>query len=384
MVIGVLSERGASESRVALTPSAVRSLCAMGHLVVVESGAGIAAHFRNEEYLAAGARIVYTNEEVFGRADVLAKVSALAPEEIPMLRHGQAVLAFHHLATASRARVEALLATGATLIGYEILEDLDGDLPVLRAMSELAGQLSVHVAAHFLGTLHGGRGILLGGATGIPPAHVVILGGGSVGRAAARTARGNGAQVTVLDSSLAALRRVEESASGVVTEVAHCQAVERATAYADVLIGAILNRGERTPLVVTSEMVEGMKRGAVILDASIDQGGCVETIRPTTLRDPVFVHAGVTHYAVPNMTSAVARTASLALSHAALPRLAEIARTNVDAALATRPELGAGVYVHRGELVSTSVGTSIGVPTRPLATRLAGKSAERMFAGEGL
>jgi alanine dehydrogenase len=378
MVVGVLSERGASEDRVALIPAGARSLAALGHVVVVESGAGRAAHFRDEEYLAAGATVVYTREEVFGRADLLTKVSALAAEEVPLLREGQAVLAFHHLATASRSRIEALLASGATLIGYEILEDADGSLPVLPAMSELAGQLAVHVAAHLLGTPSGGRGILLGGAAGIPPAHVVILGAGSVGCAAARTATGNRAQVTVLDTSLAALRRVERSVGyGVVTEVAHAASIERAAAYADVLVGAILNRGERTPLVVTAGMVDGMKPGAVILDASIDQGGCVETIRPTTLRDPIFVRSGVTHYAVPNMTSAVARTASFALSHAALPFVAELASTDVDRALSARSELSAGVYTHRGQLVSRSVGRSLGLPAHPLTPRLVGAGEAR-------
>jgi alanine dehydrogenase len=380
MVIGVLAEPRTTENRVCLTPAAAGSLSGAGHPVVVESGAGMAAHFNDEDYRAAGARVVYDRDEVFGRSELLLKVSALRPPDILRVRPGTAVMAFHHLAAASRDRVEGLMRRGVTLLGYEVIEDEKGDLPVLHAMSEIAGQLAVHAAAHHLESRTGGRGILLGGATGIPPAHVVVLGAGVVGLWAARTAAGNRAQVTVMDTSLAALRRAEEALGRrIITEVAHPGSIARAVAYADALIGAVLIRGERAPHLVSRGMVRSMKPGAVIVDVSIDQGGCVETSRPTTLEDPVFTESGVTHYAVPNMASAVARTASMALSHAALPFIRSLAGEGTDAAMKDHPGLAAGTYIHRGRLVSTSVAEAFGLPGEPLLDRPASPPpAERM------
>ncbi|HEU5182076.1 MAG TPA: alanine dehydrogenase [Candidatus Polarisedimenticolia bacterium] len=362
MILGVPRERVATEHRVALTPAGARSLVHQGHVVVIESGAGRAARFADEKYADAGARVVYGTDEVFGRADLVIKVSALAAEEVPHLREGQAILAFHHLAAASRSHLEALLRRGVTLIGLEILEDSHGDAPVLHAMSEIGGQLAVGVAAHQLQTLSGGRGILLGGSIGIPPAHVVILGAGVSGVAAARRAVGNGAQVTLLDTSLTALRRADEIfGRGIVTEVSHLASVDRAVAYADVVIGAVLVRGERAPLIVTREVVRRMKPGAVIIDLAIDQGGCVETSRPTTLADPVFVEHEVVHCAVPNLSSAVARTASLALTYAALPFVETLAARGLDSTLMREPGFARGLYLYQGELVCPSVGRAFGL-----------------------
>lgn len=362
MIIGVPLERLPGENRVALTPAGARTLAARRHEVVVESGAGHASHFSDEEYRAAGAHVVYDPEEVFGRSGLVMKVAPLRDEEIARLREGQAVIAFHHLAAAGRESLDRLLRSGTTLVGYEVVEDARGDLPILHAMSEIAGQLAVHVAAHCLETRRGGRGILLGGSTGIPPAHVVVLGAGVVGTWAARTALGNGAQVTILDRDLAALRRAGgDLGRSAVTQVAHERAVARAAAFADVLVGAVLVRGERTPHVVTRDMVRTMKPGSVIVDVSIDQGGCVETSRPTSLADPVFVAHEVTHYAVPNMASAVARTASLALSYAALPFVQFLADRGAGPALKECPGLAAGTYLFRGELVSESAGRAHGL-----------------------
>jgi alanine dehydrogenase len=371
MIIGVPLERDPTENRVALTPAGTRTLVHCGHMVVVESGAGRLSRFTDDEYGAAGAHLVYDHEEVFGRADLIMKVTAIRPPEVPLLREQQIVFGFHHLAAASREHLNALLRRGVTLIGFEITEDAAGDVPILHAMSEIAGQLAVTVAAHRLETRGGGRGILLGGSTGIPPAHVVILGAGVAGTWAARTALGNGAQVTMLDTRLGALRRAEEIfGRSVVTEVAHLFSITRAVSYADVLIGAILLRGERTPHVVTRAMVGGMKQGAVIIDVSIDQGGCVETSRPTTLQDPVFVEDGIIHYAVPNMASAVARTASLALTYAALPFVQTLADMGLEPALAQEAGLARGVYAYRGELVSASVARAFGLRSGPLASIL--------------
>jgi alanine dehydrogenase len=377
MNIGVLSEQGMRENRVGLTPADASSLVLAGHEVVVESGAGSAARFGDEDYRMAGAWVAYDRGEVFGRSELLMKVSALRSADLPLLRPGSTVLAFHHLAAASRELMHGLLKSGVTLIGFEVIEDTAGDLPVLHAISEIAGQLAVHAAGHFLETQRGGRGIILGGATGIPPAHVVILGAGVVGLWAARTAAGNRAQVTVMDSRIPALRKIEEALGRrVITELAHPANVARAATYADAIIGAVLIRGGRAPHVVTRQMVESMKPGSVIVDVSIDQGGCVETSRPTSLEDPVFVEAGVTHHAIPNMTSAVARTASLALSHAALPYVQLLAERGIESACREHPNLAAGMYSYRGHLVSSSAARSFGMEAEHFGERLL--SLERM------
>ena len=371
MIIGVPLERDPSEHRVGLTPAGARTLIHRGHKVVVEPTAGRASRFADDEYVAAGAHLVYSQEEVFGRADLVMKIAALRPVELTFLRADQTIFAFHHLAAATRGDLDALLKSGVTLLGYEVTEDATGDAPILHAMSEIGGQLAVNVASHLLETRGGGRGILLGGSTGIPPAHVVILGAGVSGTWAARTAVGNGAQVTMLDTRLAALRRAEEIfGRSVITEVSHVASVTRAVAYADVLIGAVLVRGERTPHVVTRAMVAGMKPGAVIVDLSIDQGGCVETSRPTTLEDPVFVENGIIHYAVPNLGSAVARTSSLALTYAALPFVQTLADLGLERALAHDAGLAKGVYACRGRLVSPSVARAFGLRAAPLSKLL--------------
>ena len=382
MIIGVPRERTANENRVGLTPSAAGALVREGHVVLVEAGAGGPARFSDEAYRAAGASIAYVREEVAGRSDLLLRVSALKPGEVAELHEGQAVLGFHHLAAGGRPLLDALLDSGATLIGCEVIEDERGDLHVLRAMSEIAGQLAVHIGAHYLETHSGGRGILLGGAPGIAPAHVVIVGAGVVGQWAARVAVGNMAQVTILDTRTDALRRAGELLGpGVVTELAHEQSIARAVAYADVLIGAVLLRGERASRAVSRAMVEKMKPGSVIVDVSIDQGGCVETSRPTSLADPVFVEMGVTHYCVPNMASAVARTASLALTGALLPSVLALAGSGIESAVMNDPGLAAGTYVYRGHLVSAPVARSFDVPSEPLASLLGARPRRPEPAG---
>ena len=376
MNIGVLSERRDTENRVSLTPSGAGSLARAGHKIIVQSGAGSRARFGDEEYRAEGARVVYGRDEVLGRSDLLLRVSAIDRDEAALLREGQTVLAFHHLAAADRSLVNILLDSGVTLIGYEVIEDVFGDLPVLHALSEIAGQLAVHVAAHYLETIEGGRGILLGGSTGIPPANVVILGAGVVGLSAARTAAGNRAQVMLIDTEPSALRRAEQTLGrSVITEISHVRAIERAVSFADALIGAILIRGERTPHLITRPMVASMKPGSVIVDVSIDQGGSVESSRPTTLADPVFIESGVTHYAVPNMTSAVGRTASVALSYASVPFIRALAGSGIDAALCERPGLAAGVYTYRGRLVSEGVGRAFGMESERLGDLLGRNAA---------
>jgi len=349
MDIGIPGERHEEESRVALTPSGVRQLVAAGHRVYVEEAAGERCHFLDSDYHEAGAIVVFDREEPFRRADLLVKVGAPAGPELEWLRHGQGLMGFLHLAAAPESEVAGLLERRVTAIGYEVIEDDDGRLPVLTSMSEMAGALAVHNAAALLQSRAGGRGVLLGGAPGIAPATIVILGAGTVGEAAARTALGCGAQVVMLDREVERLRRAQQTFEGrVTTLIADPANVERAVVFADAVIGAVLIHGRRSPVMVTRAMVSLMKSGSVVLDVSIDQGGCIETSRPTTLSDPTFVEEGVIHYCVPNMTAAVARTAAQVLNNAVLPFVLAIAEKGIDAALRTHPPLARGVYLHDG------------------------------------
>ena len=348
MNIGVIRERGAFDRRVALTPPVARRLVGAGHTVWVETGAGDGAMFRDTEYIRSGAQIAYSPAEVIQRAELVAKISRPTAEELSLCAPGMALMAFYHLAVAGRALVDALAERQLTAIGCEIIQQDDGRLPVLAAISAIGGQMTVPIAAHLLRSSSGGRGILLGGTPGVPPARVVILGAGSVGSAAARTAAATGARVTAFDIEPRKLRRVMEQVPGVETCLADEDAIAAAVAGADVVIGAVLVAGARTPHVVTRAMVERMQPGSAILDVSIDQGGCVETSRPTTIGEPTFVYKGVTHFCVPNFTADLGRTSSVAIAQAMLPYLLEIAGHGVDAAIERCAELARGVYTLRG------------------------------------
>jgi alanine dehydrogenase len=374
MHIGVPRETGAHERRVGLTPWAAGHLTRLGHTVVVETGAGAGARFPDHEYAAAGATVVYSRDEAFKRADVVCCVTLLkAEEDLELLRPESVLCGFHHLSVAPRAVVERLRALRMTTIGYELVENAEGQRPLLIPMSEMAGEMAVYVAAHYLQNEEGGRGILLGGVPGIAPPTVVILGAGTVGRAAAARAAAIGAHVIVMDDGMEKLRLLERSLGPqIVTQLATPDRLARYTAIADVVIGAILIPGARAPFLVTEEMVRGMREGSVIIDVSIDQGGCVETSRPTTPADPVFVTHGVVHYCVPNMTANVARTASRALSDAVLQPLTTMAMLGVEQALRDDPGLAAGVSVYRGEVVNAQLGRAMDVPVRDLRALLGG------------
>lgn len=352
MVIGLVRETGPGERRVALTPTAVRRLLDGGHRVFVEHNAGEFSHFHDTAYAAAGARVVFTPAEVIDRAELLVKVERPGPAEFDMLHPGQAIMAFFHLATATRNTVHALLNRNITTIGLEIIETDDGILPVLVAMSEIAGPMAVAVAAHLLRSSSGGRGVLLGGAPGIPPAKVVILGAGTVGTWAARTAVNSGASTIIFDNDPLQLRRLYHAVPGAMGVLSDAEAIGHAVAEADVVIGAVLRRGDRAPHLVSHAMVESMRPGAVILDLSIDQGGCVETSRPTTLADPVYVHKGVLHYCVPNMTADIAHTASAVMSQAVLPYIEALAHNGLEEGLARNSALTRGLYTVRGRCAS--------------------------------
>lgn len=363
MRIGVPKETIRHEHRVGLSPYAVKQLVAQGHEVIVEKEAGVAAHFSDQDYSKAGARIAYRTEEVYQRADMVCKVGKLQPKEIEMVKNGQIICAFHHLAVMPRDLVQRLMEKEVTLIGYEIIEDDHGDLPILIPFSEMAGQMAVHLAARYLSTEEGGRGVLLGAVPGIPPATVLIIGSGTAGRSAAKTAAACGAHVIVVGTDLNSLRRIATEMNGrVVTVLAGGS--ERLIPYiqiADVVIGAVLIPGARAPVVVSEEMVKGMKPGAVILDLSIDQGGCVATSRPTTPDRPTFIQHGIVHYCVPNMTASIPRTASRALANVVLPYLLAHGKKGLEQALAEDRGLAAGVYMYRGKMVHRAVGDALGL-----------------------
>ena len=344
MDIGVIRERGAFDRRVALTPAVVRRLTGAGHTVWVETGAGEGAMFRDTDYIRAGGHIAYSPEEVLQRAELVAKIARPRVEELAVCRPGMALLAFYHMAVADRALIEALAERSITAIGCEVIQQDTGRLPVLAAISEIAGQMTIPIAAHLLRSSSGGRGILLGGTPGVPPARVVIIGVGAVGSAAARSAVASGARVLAFDNQPAKLRRVMDHVRGVETCLADEEAIAEAMAAADVVIGAVLVAGTRTPHVVSRGMIERMKPGSAVIDVSIDQGGCMETSRPTDLGQPTFVYRGVTHFCVPNFTADLGRSSSVAISQAMLPYLLEIAERGVEAALRSCPELARGVY----------------------------------------
>ena len=344
MNIGVIRERRALDRRVALTPPVVRRLAEAGHTVWVETGAGEGAFFRDPEYIRAGAQIAYSPAEVLQRSQLAVKISTPTLEEVELCPPGMALMAFYHLAVADARMARKLAERSITAIGCEIIQEEHGQFPVLAAISEIAGQMSVQIAAHLLRSSSGGRGILLGGTPGVPPATVVVLGAGTVGSWAAHAALAAGARVTVLDIDPGKLRRLMAHVPSVATCLADRETVAAAVASADVVIGAVYVAGARAPRLVTREMVESMKHGAAILDVSIDQGGCVETSRPTSIAEPTFVCHGVTHFCVPNFTADLGRSSSMAIAQAVLPYVAAMASSGVAEALAAMPELARGVY----------------------------------------
>jgi len=356
MRIGIPTETRWEEKRVALAPAGVDSLVRAGHTVYIQNGAGETSHFSDEEYRKVGANIVYNIEEVFGRSEMVIKVAPLVNDEVNLLIDNQILFSFLHLAVGNKNVVETLLKKKVTAIGLELIEK-DSRLPVLHSMSEIAGQLAIQVAERYLESyVKGGRGILLGGITGVAPAAVVILGAGVVGVTAARAALGRGAQVIVIDRDLYRLRQVEtEFQRGVTTVMANPYTISRGVKFADVLIGSVLIKGEKAPHLVTEEMVKDMKKGAVIVDVSIDQGGCIETSRITTISDPVYIMHDVIHYCVPNMPALVSRTASYGLNNASLDYIHNIADNGLVHALMGDEGLGKGVCTYNGHCTNESV-----------------------------
>jgi alanine dehydrogenase len=345
----------------------VYRLAGDGNEIWVERGAGEPSMIRDDDYVAAGARIAYSKAEVLDRCHLVPKVAIPTPEEAARLTSESTVMAFCHLAVRGRPLVERLLKRRVTMIGYEVIEEDGGGLPVLGAISQIAGQMSISIAANLFRSGAGGRGILLGGSPEVAAAHIVILGAGVMGASAARTALRVGARVTVLDIDRSKLQRLQESLHGAVVALADQEAVAEAVASADVLIGAVLVAGRKAPHIVTRRMVETMQRGSVIIDAAIDQGGCIETSRPMALSDPPYIEHGVIHYAVPNMTADLSRAASMALAQVLTPYLRIIAKQGIDAAMSERPELRRGAYTHAGSCARRSLAEALGLPWNPLA-----------------
>jgi alanine dehydrogenase len=370
VTIGILKEDSTMERRVALTPAGVQALVSAGHVVYVQHEAGLQTLFPDEEYQKAGAVINYTAQEIINRSEVVLKVAPPNEFELALTSKDQALLSFLHLAVSNRKTMELLLERQVTSIAYELIEDERKDLAVLQVMSEIAGQLSIQVASHHLQSKEGGRGILLGNIPGVAPASVVILGAGTVGRTAARVALGLGAQVSVLDKDLSRLRDLHRLFPVVHTASATDYNVARSVRHADVVIGAVLLKGERTPHIITETMVKDMKVGSVIIDVSIDQGGCVETSRPTSLDEPTFTRHGIVHYCVPNMTAAVPRTASVGLTNAILPYLLELTERGIREALLSSAGLAVGVCTYGGVCTNEAVARVFDLKSKKLSTLL--------------
>jgi alanine dehydrogenase len=361
MIIGIPKEIKDNEYRISTTPGAVETLVQAGHHVLIETHAGKGSGFPNEEYVHCGAEIVGTPAEVFARADMVIKVKEPLPPEYELLRQGQVLFTFLHLAAEEQV-THVLLERKVTAIAYETVQLPDGSLPLLIPMSEVAGRMATQIAAHYLEKVNGGRGKLLGGVPGVRPADVVIIGGGTVGTNAAMIALGMGASVIIIDINADRLRYLSEILHGnLITLSSNPRNIAAAVRRADVLIGAVLLPGAKAPHLVTRQMVETMNPGSVIVDVAVDQGGCVETIHPTSHSDPIYTVNGVLHYGVPNIPGAVPRTSTYALSNATLPYALRLANLGFEKAVKSDAALAKGVSTYRGALACQAVAATLDV-----------------------
>jgi alanine dehydrogenase len=359
MRIGVPTEIKDNEYRVGLTPGGVRDLTADGHDLLVQKGAGLGSGFTDDEYVGAGAKILPDADAVYAEADMIVKVKEPIDPDLKRMKDSQLLFTYLHLAPVPDL-TETLMKKKITGVAYEtITDERKRTLPLLTPMSEVAGRMSVHVGAYYLHKPNGGRGVLLGGVPGVLPVDVIIIGGGVVGTNAAKMAVGLGAKVTILDTNLDRLRQLDDIFRGTVQTLASSRAhLEEAVERADLLIGGVLIPGAAAPKLVTRDMIRTMKKGAVIVDVAIDQGGCVETARPTTHSNPVYEVDGVVHYCVANMPGAVPRTSTIALTNATLPYTRMLARKGFEAAVREDSGLGEGVNVYKGEITYEAVAVS--------------------------
>ena len=364
MTIGIPKEIKEQEQRVGLLPSSARALVARGHTVLVQKNAGVGSGYSDEEYIKAGAQIIESAQEIFQRADMIVKVKEPLPPEWPLLRRGQILFTYLHLA-ASKPLTEALLNSGVTGVAYETIQ-IGNRLPLLEPMSEIAGRMSVVMGAYYLAKHNGGTGVLLGGVPGVLPGRVVVLGGGTAGVNAARMATGLAADVTILEVDLERMRFLDitmENANTLYSSEAHLHDLMATT---DLLIGAVLVPGAKAPKLITRAMLQKMKPGSVVVDIAIDQGGCAETSRPTTHLDPVYVEEGVTHYCVANMPAAYARTATQALTNITGRYVELLADRGLEGARNKQPALLGGVNTRDGKLTIQAVAEAHGLPHTPI------------------
>jgi len=359
MIIGVPKEIKQQEQRVALLPSAVQLLCRRGHTVLVEKDAGVGSGYTDEDYAAAGAELIENAKDVFDRAEMIVKVKEPLPAEYTLLHNGQILFTYLHLA-ASKSLTEALLKSGVTGIAYETIQ-VQNRLPLLEPMSEIAGRMSVVMGATYLAKHNGGSGVLLGGVPGVLPGRVVIIGGGTSGVNALRMAKGLGADVTILDIDVERLRFLDLAIEGLHTLYSSEANLNHLMPECDLLIGAVLLPGAKAPKLITREMLRKMKKGSVLVDISIDQGGCAETSRPTTHSDPVYVEEGVTHYCVANMPGAYARTATQALTNVTFPYVQLLANSGLEEACHKQPALKGGINTRSGKLTCQAVAEAHGI-----------------------
>jgi len=366
MIIGVPKEVKDHEYRVSVTPDGVQALRHAGHEVLVEPSAGVGSGYTDEQFRQAGAKIASSKEALFTDAALIVKVKEPQLSETRLFRPGQVLFTYLHLAS-SRELTKALLEAGITAIAYETIEAKDGTLPMLKPMSEIAGKMAVQVGARYLEVTQGGRGLLMGGVPGVDPAKVVVLGAGTVGSAATRIAVGMGAQVTVINLEIERLRYLDDLYQGrIVTRVSTQAAIEENVITADLLIGAVLVPGARAPKLVSRTLVAKMKPKSVIVDVAVDQGGCIETTRPTTHSDPTYMMEGVLHYCVANMPGIVPRTSTQALTNATLPYLLTLAASGVDAAVRADAGLAKGVNLSQGKVTCRGVAEAHGLRFDPL------------------
>lgn len=356
MNIGIPKEILAEERRISLTAQGVYSLAKEGNRVYIEKGAGIDSRFSDEDFQKMGGEIVFSHEELFKRSDLIVKVMPPTKEETEFLHAGQMMFSFLLLSLQTKGAIENLVKNKVTAVGTEIIEIAPKYRPLLVAMGEIAGNMMPQIAGRFLQCDNGGRGIAIGGFPGIPPATVVILGAGQLGYNTAKSFLGLGAQVIVLDEDISRLRYIDNQLkSRVITAVANHYSIERALKFADVFIGAVYQAYQKTPILITEDQLKLMKRGALIIDAAIDHGGCVATSRPTTHSDPVFIKEGILHYCVPNIPSVVARTASRAINNIVLPYILSITRNGIKETCSKNRVLTSGIYIHDGKCTNSAV-----------------------------
>jgi alanine dehydrogenase len=366
MIVGVPKEIKEQENRVAITPAGVRTLVGGGNTVLIQKSAGVGSGITDQMYKDAGARIVPTLDDVYKKSDMVMKVKEPLEREYKLFRPGLLLFTYLHLAADEKLTRE-LMKKNVTAIAYETIQLDSGLLPLLMPMSEVAGRMSVQLGAHFLEARHGGRGILLSGMAGVPPADVAIIGGGVVGYSAAKVAVGLGAQVIILDNNIQRLRELDEIMHGrVITIMSTPESIERIARFSDLVIGSVLVAGARAPKLLTTDMVKQMKPGAVIVDVAIDQGGCIETSRLTTHSNPTFVKHGVVHYCVGNMPGAVPRTSTLALTNSTLPYAQLLAEKGFEKAIAGNIPLARGVNVHNGKVAHPGVARAFGLKAEPI------------------